>query len=444
VSGPGAATAELGIVGLHVTQWNRDPWTGGVYSTLAVGARPDDRRTLAEPVGGRLVLAGEHTSVPHPATMHGAYNSGLAAAGRLRRLQPGAREAIVVGAGLSGLAAARSLLRQGLRVTVLEATEHIGGRARTETLAGGIPFHPGAAWIHGIDGNPLVPLAERSGVAFRPWPAHVRHARVGFGPLGEEAVADLEGALRKVEDALAGASVAARSAGGPDVAMRGPLVAALATVADPQVRAAVATRLLLHFESLVAGIVDDLSFQHGDEPFAYPGGDAYVLSPLRPMVNALAEGIDIRRSTPVGRVELCGDRVRVHIDGGALAADVAVVTVPLGPLQSGSLRFEPELPARHQEALGRLRMGEKAKVFVRFERRWWGDAEELWLYPADADGSGDVDWALWVDATEPTGVPMLCGFLGGRPALRAQELGSTPEGRRLLAAEVSERLRWLR
>ena len=49
----------------------------------AVGTSPDDRATLAEPVSGSLVLAGEHTSVPYPATVHGALLAGQEAAARV-------------------------------------------------------------------------------------------------------------------------------------------------------------------------------------------------------------------------------------------------------------------------------------------------------------------------------------------------------------------------
>lgn len=433
------------IIDVHVTGWNRDPWTGGVYSTLAVGGVPEHRSVLGGLIRGRLVLAGEHVSVAHPATMHGAYNSGLQAAQTLLAAQPNARSAIVVGAGLSGLAAARRMQDGGLRVTVLEATAYVGGRARTETTAGGVSINPGAAWIHGTDGNPLVAMAERNNVAFRPWPAQVRHARIGEGLLAPDAVVAVESALDDVHRALGVMSDAAIDDGSPDVAMRGPLMATLAGIADAHLRAAVATRMSLHFESLVAGVVDDLSFHWGDEPFSYPGGDAYLLAPTRPIVADLAEGIAIRHGAAVNIVQCDDESIRVHtMSGDAVSGDVAVVTVPAGPLQAGHVRFEPPLPDVHREALAHLRMGQKAKVFVHFASRWWGEAEELWAYPPEADGSESAEWALWVDASEPTGVPMLCGFLGGVPALRAQELGETADGRAVLAAEIADQLRWLR
>ena len=45
-------------------------------------------------------------------------------------------DVLIVGAGLAGLACARHLHRQGLSVKILEASEHIGGRVRTERVNG--------------------------------------------------------------------------------------------------------------------------------------------------------------------------------------------------------------------------------------------------------------------------------------------------------------------
>jgi monoamine oxidase len=63
------------------TRWSSDRWARGSYSFLPPGAGPADREVLGEPVG-RIVLAGEHTSVERPSTMDGAYRSGRDAAAR--------------------------------------------------------------------------------------------------------------------------------------------------------------------------------------------------------------------------------------------------------------------------------------------------------------------------------------------------------------------------
>ncbi|KAL7252866.1 hypothetical protein ACSBR1_007426 [Camellia fascicularis] len=60
------------------TRWGTDPFSLGSYSNVAVGASGDDYDILAENVGdGRVFFAGEATTRRYPATMHGAFLSGL-------------------------------------------------------------------------------------------------------------------------------------------------------------------------------------------------------------------------------------------------------------------------------------------------------------------------------------------------------------------------------
>jgi monoamine oxidase len=67
--------------------------------------------------------------------------------------QCGGQNYIVIGAGVSGLAAARQLKSQNCPVVVLEARNRIGGRINTEvmgTTGGGTKVDMGASWIHGV------------------------------------------------------------------------------------------------------------------------------------------------------------------------------------------------------------------------------------------------------------------------------------------------------
>ena len=62
-----------------VSKWGRDPYSLGAYSFMGVGATPADRRMLGKPLAGSLYFAGEAVSENYAATMHGAYETGLAA-----------------------------------------------------------------------------------------------------------------------------------------------------------------------------------------------------------------------------------------------------------------------------------------------------------------------------------------------------------------------------
>jgi monoamine oxidase len=128
-------------VAWQVSRWHEDPCSRGSWSVLRPGGAPEDRRTLATPVDGRFVLAGEAVDATDPAMVHGAWATGARAARWAR--SAGAARVVVVGAGAAGIAAARTLAGAAVDVVVLEARDRIGGRVHTVEL----PGRPGDAVV---------------------------------------------------------------------------------------------------------------------------------------------------------------------------------------------------------------------------------------------------------------------------------------------------------
>jgi monoamine oxidase len=67
----------------QITRWAKDPYALGAYSYYGTGSHRRHRIDLARPVLNRLFFAGEATSPDSPATVHGAYLTGLRAAGEI-------------------------------------------------------------------------------------------------------------------------------------------------------------------------------------------------------------------------------------------------------------------------------------------------------------------------------------------------------------------------
>ncbi len=161
-AGSDARTGGAGraVTGMVRTDWLRDPFAGGSYSFHPVGSSPADRAALAAPGPQGVFWAGEATDLAFPSTVHGAVRSGRRAAAEA--LDAGAREVVVAGAGMAGLACAERLAAAGARVVVIEARDRIGGRVWTDRGLG-VPLERGASWIHGVDGNPVAAIARAAG-----------------------------------------------------------------------------------------------------------------------------------------------------------------------------------------------------------------------------------------------------------------------------------------
>lgn len=243
------------------------------------------RRTLARAViGGRVVLAGEYVATDHPATVHGAYRSGQRA-GRLvhEELQQVGR-AVVVGAGIAGLAAAGYLRNAGWEVEVVEARDRVGGRIHTDRSLG-VPLERGASWVHGVTGNPMVRLVQQAGLSLQPTnfeDARARDAASGR-PAGGVAVADAElwraagqVARQRPDAAESVASALGRVGWTPDT---------------PQRQLAELTELVMEY-----GVdLDRLGAQALWEGRASRGGDSMVVGGYSAVPQLLAADLPIRR-----------------------------------------------------------------------------------------------------------------------------------------------------
>jgi monoamine oxidase len=69
-----------------ITRWGTDPYARGAYSCNVLGSTPGMRADLAGNVNGRLFFAGEATESQYYQTVHGAYQSGMRAAGEILAL----------------------------------------------------------------------------------------------------------------------------------------------------------------------------------------------------------------------------------------------------------------------------------------------------------------------------------------------------------------------
>ncbi|MDT0457461.1 protoporphyrinogen oxidase [Streptomyces sp. DSM 41527] len=276
---------------------------------------------------------------------------------------------VVIGGGISGLAAAHRLLEGGARVTVLEAADRLGGKLRVGEIAG-VPVDLGAESMlarrpEAVDlaravgiGDRLQPPATAGARlwtrgALRPMPTgHVMGVPGDLGPLTASGVLSPEGIARIDEDTrLPRTEVGEDVAVGTYVARRlgrevvdrlvEPLLGgvyagdayriSMRAAVPPLFEAARTHRSLLDgvrgIQARTAATVHQAGAAATGPVFmGIEGGIGTLPGAVAEAVRA--KGGEIRTGTPVTAVRRTPDGWQLDLDGAALCADAVVLATP--------------------------------------------------------------------------------------------------------------------
>jgi len=358
-------------------------------------------------------------------------------------------DVVVVGAGISGLCAARALERAGRSALVLEATERVGGKMRTERVG---PDHVdvGAHWI-GPGQDRIAALGRELGVPTRPQPLDGRTVllvgdrRYEYrGPiplLSPPVLADIGlGALR-LWRMHRGVSFDGSREDPHRAELDGMTVAQLR---DRVYRTHAARKLfdmtlglllgapagelgalytLAFFES-GGGLRRMTAFRGGAQQDFFLGGAQQLCERL-----AARLALPVELCAPVLAVEQDGEGVRVRSERGERRAGHCVLALPPPVVPD----LTPALPADHQAFLKRTHLGAYTKAVAVYERPWWRDRGLNGIALAT---DGPVQ--MVVDGVAESERGILVGFITGAAAREFS--GHDAAGRRHTAIAAFARL----
>lgn len=341
----------------------------------------------------------------------------------------------IVGAGLAGLAAARSLAAAGASFAVLEARDRVGGRTLNEPLGDGKLVEVGGQWV-GPTQHRLAALARELGVATFPthsrgesvieWRGRLKRYRGTIPRLGPHVLADMAQAQARLDRM-------ARS-----VPPESPWSAGRAERWDGQtfatwMRRNVATPagrelLTLAIEAVWAVEPEDVSLLHvlfyirsaggfdalldtegGAQQDRFVGGSQLVS--LR-MAEALGDAVVL--GAPVRRVRHGPRGVELESGAGAVRARRAIFAMP--PVLTSRIAYDAPLPGYRDGMTQRMPQGAVIKCMAVYDEPFWR-ADGLSGQALSDTGPAKLTY----DNSPPDGSPgVLLGFLEGR---QARELG---------------------
>ena len=410
------------------TSWSTDPLAFGSYSYMAVGADPKMRNALASPLGNRVFFAGEATSLENPATVHGAQSSGVRVAkeilDELAASKPtGSEKILVIGAGIAGVTAAQELTEAGHEVTLLEASDRVGGRIKTVQPTGWpLPIELGASWVHDTSASELAAELAELGVATSPFD----YEQSALGTNGEP-VDNIDQAVEPAQETVELATAWANDQD-TDLSLAQAIEqsgAAEETEVTPQVLAAV---LNGEIATEYGASADELSAWWGQDEGS-EGDDLLVTGGYGQLVTSPAKDLTVKLNHNVSSVRWNESGVTVtHSDSTEEStADRVVVTVPLGVLKAASIDFDPPLPTAKQAAITAIGMGVLDKFWFRFDEQFWSNETLMWtqISPNPASAA-EQPFTEWFNMAPLTGEPVLLALLGG-PTARAWAIRSDEE-----------------
>lgn len=335
---------------------------------------------------------------------------------------------IVIGGGISGIAAARVLSNSSFEVTVLESRDRIGGRVHTD-YSFGCPIDMGASWLHGVSNeNSLAPLIGHLGLRLYQTSGdnsvlydHDLESCSLFDKNGVQVPRETAAKVGKVFERILEETVKLRDEQEHDM----PLQQAISIVLErhPHLKLQglddrVLQWCVCRLEAWFAADADEISLKNWDQEHVLTGGHGLMVDGYYPVVQALARGLDIRLNQRVTKVSRQHNRVTVTIeDGTQHCADACIITVPLGVLKANIIKFEPELPLWKSSAIADLGVGIENKVAMHFDRAFWPNVQVLGMV-----GPTPKTCGYFLNLHKATGNPVLVYMAAGRFAQEVEKL----------------------
>eukprot|EP00164_Ancoracysta_twista_P001366 GFYU01001781.1.p1 GENE.GFYU01001781.1~~GFYU01001781.1.p1 ORF type:complete len:511 (-),score=141.50 GFYU01001781.1:21-1553(-) len=338
---------------------------------------------------------------------------------------------LVVGAGASGLGAARALQLKGCKPIILEGRDRTGGRIHVDKDLG---LDVGGQWIHGTVGNPIRVLTAYYGVK-------TVFVNGDSTNIGGSAIDMRFADGSKVPDSVLNDREAVRTQVMQEVEIQRESLQRLGLPDKPlqdlinnsptynSLTEEEMVQLQWYFEidygGDMAASASQMSGIYGEWGIvSFAGGDSEFKEGFGSLWEKMAAGLDIRLGKKVIEVNYSYRNVEVKTaDGDVFNANAVIVTVPLGVMKRNIITFDPPLPSRKVNAVNRLDMGVLNKIILRFPYCFWPKDQYTFGYVSNSTETVGL-YPMIVNSMVVHDIPALVFMVGG---IQGVKLESKPE-----------------
>ena len=337
---------------------------------------------------------------------------------------------LIIGAGMSGTQAAKIFHENGMTdFIILEASTRMGGRMLKTEFAG-VTVEKGAGWIHGIEENPIWELAQKYNISGQ---KTTYNSYVAVDDNGNNVTSDVIKAhydFELAKDVMNDILIDKYDTDGPDITLRTGLQLGGWQPDTP------AEQILEYFaydfdnaekaditSFLNYLVIENRSSTFEEEDYFITDSRGYEHIVQREMQSILQPD-DTRLRFREEVVEIRYDDTSVTVltsFNNTYQGDYAVLTVSIGVLQKGSVRFVPPLPYWKKELFHKMRMRTYTKIFLHFPYKFWGDTE-MTLLASERRGY----WPVWDNSEyagrQPAGTNIFMCTVTGQEADRIRRM----------------------
>jgi len=286
-------------------------------------------------------------------------------------------DVVIIGAGVAGLEAARTLTEQEITFVLIDANDRIGGRVHTNHSIFNVPFDTHAHWMRASPDNPLITHARANGfeVSRDSW-------RVEYFVGQRKATGDELADLRQT-DALFNSRIKRSALSG----VNGPDDNAYTALGEDFF-----TKPWGYTVASEYGVWDMAQDSKDWSPESWWNSlDAtswFCTQGYGSVVADYGRDVPVSLRTGASNIDWGGPDVAVTTSAGTIRARAAILTVSAGVLAADRIHFTPALPVEKQQAIHDIDMALMNYIGLLFNKDIFGFGRDTYVYQQQNDESG--------------------------------------------------------